>query len=163
MSTDDYVIVRLDSARIGLRASAVDRVVQPVEITPLHQAPKIALGVINVHGTIIPVVNFRSRFGLPHREIALNDRLVIARTALRSLAFVADVVEGVFEYPESDITDSSTVVSGLEAINGIAKGRGDIVFIHDLELFLSAGEANSLDSAVATLRSATDAEERNAS
>lgn len=146
-----YVVVRLDNVSIGLLASAVERVVQAVEVTPLPQAPGVALGVIDVHGSIIPVVNFRGRFGLPHRDIALSDQLILARTPERSLAFVADAVEGVIEHPESDITDLSTVVSGLHQIIGMAKSQGDIVFIHDLERFLTINEAKSLDIAIAGL------------
>lgn len=145
----EYVLVRLDTIAVGLQASAVEQIVQAVEITPLPQAPAITLGVINVHGTIIPVINFRVRFGLPHRDIALSDRLVIARTARRSLAFVVDTVEDVVEYAESEITDSAVLVSEVEQITGLAKSQDDIIFIHDLERFLTSGEAVSLDNAMA--------------
>ena len=146
----EFVVFRLEATNIGLRASTIERVVHAVEVTPLPRAPDIALGVINVRGTMVPVVNLRKRLGLSDRELALSDLFVIARTTERSLAIVADSVDGVFEYAESAITDPSTLLPGIEQIAGIANRKDGIIFIHDLDLFLSLNEAASLDSAIAT-------------
>jgi purine-binding chemotaxis protein CheW len=48
----------------------VERIVRVVEVTPLPKAPEIVLGVVNVQGQIIPVINIRKRFstGLKSHE-----------------------------------------------------------------------------------------------
>ena len=79
---DRLVVFTLDDQRYGLPLSAVERVVPMVDITPLPKAPDIVLGVVDVQGRVIPVVNLRRRLRLPERDIALTDQLVIARTAL---------------------------------------------------------------------------------
>ena len=139
---------RLDDMSVAFHASIIDRVVHAVEITPLPRAPDIALGVINVRGEVIPVVNLRRRFRLPERDLALSDRFVIARTARRMLAIVADAVDGVFGYPEADIRRAAEVMPGIEQVSGITSRKDGILFIHDLDTFLSLGEAASLDAAV---------------
>ncbi len=65
-----------------------------VEVMPLPKAPPIVIGVINVEGRILPVLNARGRVGLPHKEITSSDQFLIARTARRHVVLVIDEVEG---------------------------------------------------------------------
>ena len=73
------VVFTLDERFYAIRLSAVSRVVRAVEITPLPKAPPIVIGVINLGGRIIPVVNIRRRFRLPERELELTDQLIVAQ------------------------------------------------------------------------------------
>jgi chemotaxis signal transduction protein len=59
------VVFTLDEQRYALHLDAVKRIVRAVEVTPLPKAPQIVLGVVNVQGKVIPVMNLRSRFSLP--------------------------------------------------------------------------------------------------
>src|SRR5687767_1730159 len=72
------VIFILDDQRYALPLSAVERVVRAVEVTPVPQGPKGIVGVINVEGEVVPVVNTRRKFGLPERGIETSDQFVIA-------------------------------------------------------------------------------------
>ena len=74
---DQLLVFALGDQRCALYLPVVDRVVRMVEITPLPKAPDIVLGVVNVHGEVIPVINVRKRFGLPQRDIALTVRRAV--------------------------------------------------------------------------------------
>src|SRR5688500_5027212 len=102
----------LDEVRYALPLESVERVVRSVEITPLPDAPEVILGVINVRGRIIPVADIRSRFRLPPKDMTLEDKLIIARTARRSLAVVADEVSGVSEYDAGQVSAAHDVAEG---------------------------------------------------
>ena len=78
LDTSHYVVFTLDGLFYAVSLSAVSRVIRAVEITPLPKAPPIVLGVINLGGRIIPVVNIRKRFLLPERELELTDQLIVA-------------------------------------------------------------------------------------
>jgi len=54
----------LDEQRYGLDLDAVDRVVRAVAVTLLPDAPEVVLGIINVQGRIVPVINMRNCFRL---------------------------------------------------------------------------------------------------
>lgn len=146
---DEYVVLDFDALRIALRLSVVERVVRAVYVTPLPGAPAIVSGVVNVQGHVIPVVNMRRRFRLPQREMALTDRLVIAHTAPRAVALVADSVDGVLEHPGPDRVDAETILPGLEYVDGVVKLDDGLILIHDLDRFLSLDEADALDQAMA--------------
>ena len=79
------VVFFLDGQRYGLHLSTVRRVVRAVEVRALPSAPGIVLGVINIEGRIIPVINVRRRFGLPDKEIDLDDHFIVAATARRTV------------------------------------------------------------------------------
>jgi purine-binding chemotaxis protein CheW len=117
-------------------------------LTPLPAAPRIVLGVIDLHGSIVPVVNTRSRFGLPPRQVTPADRLVFVRTNRRRLALVVDDVDEVLEYPEDRIRRADDIVPGTDYLLGVAKLEDGLVLIHDLDTFLALGEERSLEEAL---------------
>ena len=142
------MIFKLDELRFALHVSAVERVIWAAEVTPLPGAPSILLGVLNVRGKIIPVVNLRRRLGLTEREIEPSDQLIIGHTSSRPLALIADAVTGVIELPEENVIAANRVFSNPEYVEGVVKLEGDLVLIHDLDTFLSFGEETALDAAL---------------
>jgi len=76
--TLQLIVFTLDAQRYALHLSAVERAIRMVEITPLPKAPEIVIGVVNIHGAVIPVLNIRKRFRLPEREPDLGDQLIVA-------------------------------------------------------------------------------------
>lgn len=145
---ENLVVFALDSQPYALALSTVERAVRIVEITPLPQAPEIVFGVINLEGRIIPVMNIRRRFRLPERRPGLGDQLLIARTARRIVALVVDEVRGVIECPAHAEIDPAAIVPGLEYVAGVIKLSDSLLFIHDLDGFLSIEEEKALAAAI---------------
>lgn len=138
------VVFAVAGRRYALDLSAVERVLPMVAVSPLPRAPDIALGVVNIHGTIVAVVDIRRRFGLPPGATALRDRLLVARTARRVLALVVDAVVGVTEVSRGAITATEAVLPGIGYVAGVAALSDGVLFIHDIEAFLSLDEERRL-------------------
>ena len=143
-----HVAFTLDEGHYALDLSAVERIIQTVEVTLLPEAPDIVLGVINIHGKIIPVVNIRRRFHLPEKDIEPTNRLIIAHTLKRTVALVVDVVLGVIETPEDRVVKTNTVLPGMDYVQGVVKREDGMILIHDLNKFLSLEEEQTLDTAI---------------
>ncbi|MCK9392243.1 MAG: chemotaxis protein CheW [Syntrophales bacterium] len=141
----------LDDQKYALFLSAVMRIIRVVEVTSLPKAPEIVLGVINMHGLIIPVFDIRKRFQLPQREIQLDDQLIIAQTSTRTVALLVDSVDDVIEISGEKIVASENILPGLDYIEGVAKTEDGMVLIHDLEQFLSLQEEKALNEAMEEL------------
>jgi len=148
--SDFLVIFTLDDQRYALPLPAADRVVRMVAITPLPNAPDIVLGVVNFQGRVIPVVNVRRRFRLPDREIALTDQLVIAHTARRPVALVADAVLDVIACAAQSRIAAENILPNLEYVEGVVKLSDGLILIHDLDKFLSLEEEDALDRVLDT-------------
>jgi purine-binding chemotaxis protein CheW len=147
--TNQYLVFLLDDQRYALHLSAIDRVVRMVHITPVSGAPDILLGIVNLEGVVIPVMDVRQRFNLPEREISLSDRLIFARTKRRSVALIADTVTGVIECSEHSLISAERILPELAHVQGVIKFEDGLILIHNLDKFLSLEEEASVDLAVA--------------
>ncbi|HWB61264.1 MAG TPA: chemotaxis protein CheW [Chthoniobacteraceae bacterium] len=144
------VVFQLDEWRYALRLEDVARVVMAAEITPLPRAPAVIAGVINVQGNVVPVMNIRMRFGLPPRETGPGDHLILAKTPKRSVALVVDAVTGMVTRPVSAITAPGQILPSVPYVEGVVKLEDGLVFIHNLETFLSIEEETALEEAMAS-------------
>lgn len=147
--SENLLVFTLDEPRFALPLAAVVRVVHAVEVTPLPKAPQIVLGVINAQGRVIPVVDMRRRFDLSGREMRLEDRFIIARTARRLVALVVDDVAGTRELGQRDLTSAAESLPFASYLRGVAKLEDGLVLITDLDAFLSLDEERLLDAALA--------------
>lgn len=145
-----FVTFNLDGLRLALHLPVVERIVRAVEITPLPGAPETVLGIVNIQGQIVPVIDIRRRFCLPEREISLNDELIIAHTSRRSMALVVDDVTNVIERRAEEMTSTDDVFPGIEHIQGIVKLPEGLILIVDLDRFLSIKEDSLLGEVIET-------------
>lgn len=143
-----FAVFTLDQQRYGLPLSCVERAVQVVELTPLPGAPDIVLGVINVAGTLVPVIDLRRRFGLPARDIALSDHIVIARADRRTVGLVVDAVIGLLSVGTEQVVRVAEILPAVDDIEGVATLNDGLLLIHDLAKCLSLDEAHTLDEAM---------------
>lgn len=143
--SDSVVIFALGELRFALSMDVVERVVRAVDVSPLPDAPPGVLGVVNVHGRIVPVFDFRPRFGLPSREMRLSDHLVISRVADRPVAVVVDSAVDVILVGHKAAARASEGLPELASIEGVMMVGDEIVLIQDLARFLPEGLQASLD------------------
>ncbi len=142
------VVFILDDRRYALHFLTTERALRMVEITQLPKVPEIVLGIIDMHGEVIPVLNIRKRFRLPEREPGPGDQLIIARTARRIVALVVDAVSDVITVPAEEMVKPDRILPQLEYVEGVVKLDDGMVFIHDLDAFLSLEEEQALDAAI---------------
>ncbi len=117
-------------------------------VSPLPQAPPLTLGVINLHGKVVPVLDMRRRFGAPPRDYGLAAHLLLARTTRRTLALPVDEVLGVKEVATAAVTPPAAVLPGIAQVVGIVALPKGLLFIHDLDNFLSLDEEQQLTRAI---------------
>jgi purine-binding chemotaxis protein CheW len=141
------VLFSLEEPRYALYLSAVERIIRSVEITPLPEAPEIVLGVINVQGEIIPVIDIRKLFHLPNREINIEDQFIIAKTSKRLMVLSVDSVEGVSEIANYKVAGAKDALPFADYLSGVTIFENNIILINDLEKFLSLKEQKALDKA----------------
>jgi len=150
-AAQSLVIFRLDDRRCALKIAAVKRVLRAVEIVPVPDASAAVLGVINVQGEIIPVFDLRARLNLQPRALLPADHLILVTHKNGLVSLVADEVLGVFSLDENAIVESGELLPGLvtlSAVSGIGRLDDDMVFIYNIENFLSLEEAQNITRAL---------------
>jgi purine-binding chemotaxis protein CheW len=143
------LIFLLDERPYALRLSHVNRAVRAVDWTPLPQVPEQVLGAIDLQGQIVPLLNIRSRFGLPRRDVRADDQFIIAHTSRRIVALPVDCVKSVAERSADEIIAAQRILPRLDQIEGAVQLEDGLTLIYDLNRFLSLDEERVLDQALA--------------
>lgn len=137
---DKLLIFALSGLRCALPLPDIERILRAVEISPVPKAPAIVMGLVNVQGRIIPVLNLRKLFCLPETVITLNDHMIIARTTSFPVAILVDNVLGVTEYSDREIITTEVLFPGIDYLEGVAKLENGIILIYSLDRFLTSAE-----------------------
>ena len=112
MITASHLIsLTLGEQRYALSLAQVERVIRALEITSLPKAPEIIMGVINVRGMVIPVINVRRRFHLPERRISPGDQIIISHTTRRRVALIVDEVFLPYSFTSASLPSARGIVS----------------------------------------------------
>jgi len=135
----------MDGHRFGLLAGDVREVLRAATPSPLPRAPAIVLGLLNVRGELVPVLDVRSRFGLRPRALAHADHLVVATAGARTVAFAVEAADVLLEVASGTVDVART---HGEHVAGVVKLDDGTLIIYDLTTFLSQAEADQLDAAL---------------
>lgn len=148
----DSLLFEVSAGRFALPVRDVIEVVRAVAILALPAAPAITLGIIDVRGDIVPVLDIRVRLGYAHKALELADQFLIARAGPRRVALHIDAALGLQILSVLAVEDAGNLPSTLEHVAGVAATDEGLVLIHDLRALLSQAESQALDTALASAR-----------
>lgn len=147
---DQIVVFTLDEQSFALSLNTVVKVIHAIEIRHLPKTPDIIIGIINVKGQIIPVVDIRKRFGLAAHEIELNHQLIITDNGKRMVAILVDSIIGIRDLTPNQLSETKESLPFAEHIKGVAKIDDGLILIYDLDKFLSLDEEKELEQVLKT-------------
>ncbi len=139
---DKYLTFYTDKQLFGISISDVVQIVGMQDITAVPEFPSYAKGVINLRGTIIPIIDVRLR--LKKEEIGYNERTCIIVTNINGayIGFIVDSVNEVINIYKDNISNPPQM--GNDYVNtyiiGIAKVNNNIVLLMDLKKILNEQE-----------------------
>lgn len=145
------VTFRIGAEEYGVEIPAVSEVIRPIKITPLPRMPQFIEGVINLRGSIIPVVDLRKRFSVEPTGTPRTVRILIIRGAVTNnlqdlLGIIVDSVRDVYSFPARDISapPDAAVGPNAELIRGIGKTPERLVILLEITKILSQQERTEL-------------------
>lgn len=137
-----YLTFFIENQLYGITISDVVQIAGMQEITEVPEFPVYAKGVINLRGSIIPVIDIRLR--LRKEEMAYSERQCIIITNINDLymGFIVDSVNEVIDINDDDMSDPPKMGSDYvnTYITGIAKLKDNIVLLIDLKKILNEKE-----------------------
>lgn len=142
------LVFQLDAQRYALHLAAVLRVLPMMAVEPLPGAPAVISGVIDVAGSVLPVLDARRRFGLPARAPRLSDVLILVHAHSRSFALAADGVIGLVERDAGQVTPAASITPEVQHVAGVIQLDDGLALIHDVQTFLVAAEQAQLAGAL---------------
>jgi purine-binding chemotaxis protein CheW len=141
-----YLTFKLDEEVFAIDISKVREVLEFTSVTKVPQTPDFMRGVINLRGSVVPVVDLRLKFGMTETSKTVNTCAIIVEVSLDGEATVigalADSVQEVFDFEPDQIEPAPKIGTKLktEFIRGMGKRDEEFVIILDIDRVFSADE-----------------------
>lgn len=141
-----FVTYKLDQENYALDIDQVREVVDYTSITKVPQMPDFVRGVINLRGSVVPVVDLRAKFGLPPAERTVDTRILIVEVTVDQestvLGALADAVKEVIELEPDQIDPPPKIGARLKTdfILGVGKRDNEFIIILDVDRVFSSDE-----------------------
>jgi purine-binding chemotaxis protein CheW len=141
-----WVTFKLDNETYGINVMQVQEVLRYSEIAPVPGAPLYVLGIINLRGNVVTVIDTRQRFGLESSDVTDNTRIVIIEAEKQVIGILVDSVAEVVYLKVSDIDEAPNVGNDDSArfIQGVSNREGELLILVDLNQLLSDDEWDEL-------------------
>lgn len=142
-----YLVFKLDERDYGIPIFLINEIIGLLDITPVPKTPLHMKGVINLRGTIIPIIDLRLKLDMLEKEYDSNTCIIIVNSSDNEKGFVGltvDRVSEVFDISASDIEpslkyDLSTASDFLE---GIGKIKDKIIMLLNIPSIINFEETN---------------------
>jgi purine-binding chemotaxis protein CheW len=137
-----WVTFFLDNEKYGIKVMQVQEVLRMTEIAPVPGAPHYVLGIINLRGNVVTVIDSRKRFGLPDKEPDDSTRIVIIEAGDNVVGILVDSVAEVVDLRGSEIETAPNVGTDESSkyIQGVSSQRQELLILVDVDKLLSDDE-----------------------
>jgi purine-binding chemotaxis protein CheW len=146
-ATREVLVFVIGKEEYGVDILKVQEIRGYEKVTAIPSAPDFLKGVVNLRGTIVPVIDMRIKFRLPDPQYNSFTVVVILRLASRVIGIVVDAVSDVVRLATSDVKDPPKLGAVVDSsyLTGVATLNERMVLLLDIEKFLSTGELDLLD------------------
>jgi purine-binding chemotaxis protein CheW len=142
------VVFTLGGESYAVDISMVREIIQPQSITRVPGTPSAIEGIINLRGSVIPVVDLRKRFQLEHIERNKATRIVVVGCRGHNVGVIVDSVAEVLRIPVESIESSAGIFheNSPEYFLGIVKLTNRLIILLDIDQVLSLDEITDLNT-----------------
>ncbi len=148
--TDSYLIFKIGKESFALSVYEVINILEMIPITEVPQAPEFLLGVINLRGEVLPLIDPKKRLNLPDQEQTRNTCILVLEIQTEEekikLGMLVDEVNEVSEYNQESILDSPSIGSTFrsEIIKGVIRLEEHFIMLLNTSLLFSIEEINDI-------------------
>lgn len=149
--TETEELLQLVSFKIGEEEFGVDilkvqEINRMLNITKVPNSPDFVVGVVNLRGRIIPVIDLRKRLNLPEKEADNKTRIVVVELEEKTVGFLVDEVSEVLRIPKSITEPPPSMVAGIDSdfITAVGKLEDRLLTLLDLEKLIKTQDLGSL-------------------
>jgi purine-binding chemotaxis protein CheW len=145
-----YLTFKLSDETFALDVSKVREILEFTKVTKVPQTPDFMRGVINLRGSVVPVIDMRLKFGMSAIEQTVNTCIIVVEVQQEEevviLGTLADSVQEVIEMEPEQIEAAPHIGTHLKTdfIKGMGKHDGRFIMILDIDKVFSGSEIMSI-------------------
>jgi purine-binding chemotaxis protein CheW len=146
-----HLTFQLGAEEYGIEILKVQEIRGYAGVTPIPNTPAYILGVMNLRGTVIPVVDLRTRFAMPNQEYNKFTVIVVVTVRDKVIGLVVDAVSDVLDVLPSQVRERPDLGAraDMRFIGGVATIGEKLVVLLDIERLLSEDDIQSAAGAIA--------------
>jgi purine-binding chemotaxis protein CheW len=136
------VAFKLGREEYGVSILQVVEIKRMTDITRVPYTPDYIRGVMNLRGSVLPVLDLKKRLGLESNEITDDTRIVIVKVDDLSVGLIVDAVSEVMTIAQENIENSQTVVTSVAAnyLDGVGKLENRLLILLNLEAIIGINQ-----------------------
>jgi purine-binding chemotaxis protein CheW len=142
---NQFLTFCLADEEYGLEILRVQEIKGYSKITPLPNTPREIKGVMNLRGTVVPIIDLRTRFGLSESEYNQFTVIIVVTVGSKIVGLVVDAVSDVLNVAAKDVVPTPDLGSGVDTsfMTGMARSGERLVTLLNVDRLvgLSAGTA----------------------
>ncbi len=133
------VVFKLNNEEFAFEVVSVESIIKMQAITIIPHAPDHVVGVTNLRGNIVPVVDLKKRLGLKVTEAGTDTRIVVALFNDQKVGMIVDAVTQVIEIEDTMIEPAPHMTTSIDTsyIRGVVKVNDELVILLDLSQIFS--------------------------
>lgn len=145
-----FLSFKLGDETFAANVSKVLNILELTKITKVPQSPAYMLGVINVRGTVLPVVDLRTKFGMPPAEFTTSTCILVLEILMEDepvqVGALVDSVQEVLELNEKDVEAAPSIGNKYKSdfIAGVAKQNEDFILLLHMDLILAVDDYHAV-------------------
>jgi purine-binding chemotaxis protein CheW len=145
MAAIQLVLFNLAGEEYGVYILDVQEIIRPQDITKVPDNPEFIEGIINLRGTVVPIIDLKSRLGLGNTHIAADTRFIISNIDGQMIGFIVDSVKEILRLEEEALKKAPDITRvNKEYIDSVVEQEGKLVIVFDLKRVLSVEEKDLL-------------------
>jgi purine-binding chemotaxis protein CheW len=136
----------LDDEEYGLEILKVHEIIGLMRITRVPRTPEHVMGVVNLRGKVIPVVDLRLKFGMEPTEATSRTCIIVVQSQGLQFGLVVDQVSEVVDWAAAEIDEPPSLGQGVNTdyILGVGKSEERVSFLLDIDRVLSNGDFDTM-------------------
>jgi purine-binding chemotaxis protein CheW len=152
IESNSYLTFKVGEEEFGAHVSQVLNILEMTRITEVPKTPDYMKGVINLRGTVLPIIDTRLKFGLPEAKYTSNTCIVVMDLDFNGdtvhIGAIVDEVLSVVEIEEGQIEPPPSIGSRYKSdfIHGMAKVEENFIMLLDMQQILSNTEISEISS-----------------
>ncbi len=140
-----FLTFTLNDQEMGIEILGVQEIKNFTRVTPIPNMPECIKGVMNLRGTVVPIVDLRKKFNMPSAEYNQFTVIIVVNVGSRIMGLVVDAVSDVLNVAADAIEDAPDLGAiDTSFIRGLAKSNDRLVTLLDIEHLLTDNTATTL-------------------
>lgn len=145
-TVNQYVGFMIGTELYGIDIHAIQEIDRMQSVTKLPKSLPFVEGVINLRGSIIPIVDMSRRFGAEPVNVDRRTRIIIVRIGAQAVGLIVESVTEVIDVAEKNIDPAPAMAFAVDSryVSAVGRIEGGLLIILDLELLFSTEEMSQL-------------------